>query len=51
MISLTMMGLNPDPFGTCAFTFRFEESIGYVDDSVDNICGVRPIIFFTTGIY
>ena len=31
--------------GTCNFLFRFEESIGRVDDSVGYVCGVVSGVF------
>ena len=36
--------------GTCAFPFRFEESVGCVDDSVSHFCGVRSGVSVLTLI-
>ena len=36
--------------GTCAFPFRFEESIGCVYNSIGRVCGVGSGIFVLTGI-
>ena len=34
----------------CAYTSRFDDSIGHVDDSVGNICGVGSGAFVPIGI-
>ena len=35
---------------TCAFNFRFDDSIGRVDVSVGRVCGVGYGVFFLIGI-
>ena len=36
--------------GTCNFTFRFEDSVGHIDYSVDLVCGMDPGFFVLIGI-
>ena len=36
--------------GTCAFTFRFDESVGRVNESVGHFSGVGSGVFSLTGI-
>ena len=37
--------------GTCTFHFRFEESIGLVDNYAGRVRGVRSVSFVTIEIY
>ena len=36
--------------GTCAFPFRFDDSVGHVEKSIGRVPGVGSRIFVTIGI-